>query len=419
MTITFENELDFVLTMKVNSETKKYALNVLDYLYYHDFVFSVNCTKYREIQYELILSTIDDLNLVRAYDGKKAALYKHFLLCGFEIKSNILNEIDNFGFLKDANEIFKKLLYQVVDCNFLENDFLKDVDFLIDKFKNINKSFTCKLVGWSLYYEYDAMSIWVLIRLLSANVLTIKKYRSVIMEELIIFFNDKGIREEKYRGTEKEIEKQSLNVFFRAMLFAEFEIMKKQILIKNKINAIRIDFCEDVNKVEEEMLFINLLIKSKSLINANYKSISTQNFNFEMDFCDYIRDINNRLAHQKIFFDDVKGCVGFLGGLYVNYALEYSEVKVLHKEPENENICDVMENTAADTARLIMKRYGFSFERSRTICSYYKKINSNNELVFEWFQDSLNSRNSLMCFDFCTYRFLKKRGVRFPLYNLI
>lgn len=292
MTITFENELDFVLTMKINSETKKYALNVLDYLYYHDFVFSVNCTKYREIQYELILSTIDDLNLVRAYDGKKAALYKHFLLCGFEIKSNILNEIDNFGFLKYANEIFKKLLYQVVGCNFLENDFLKDVDFLIDKFKNINKSFTCKLVGWCLYYEYDAMSIGVLIRLLSANVLTIKKYRSVIMEELIIFFNDKGIREEKYRGTEKEIEKQSLNIFFRAMLFAEFEIMKKQILIKNKINAIKIDFGEDVNKVGEEMLFINSLIKSKSLINANYKSISTQNFNFEMDFCDYIRDIN-------------------------------------------------------------------------------------------------------------------------------
>lgn len=160
--------------MKINSETRRAVLNVLDYLYYHDFVFSLNFTQDREMHYWLILSAVDDINLAQGYDGEKAALYKHFLLCGFEIQGSMLCDVNNFGLLKNANKLFEKVLCQVVDCEFLEVDFLKDLGFLIDKFKNINKYFTCKLVGFCLYYEYNAMSMGVLICLLSKDILKIK-----------------------------------------------------------------------------------------------------------------------------------------------------------------------------------------------------------------------------------------------------
>ena len=53
--------------MKINSETRRAVLNVLDYLYYHDFVFSLNFTQDREMQYWLILSAVDDIFNVLAY----------------------------------------------------------------------------------------------------------------------------------------------------------------------------------------------------------------------------------------------------------------------------------------------------------------------------------------------------------------
>ena len=397
--------------MKINSETRRAVLNVLDYLYYHDFVFSLNFTQDREMQYWLILSAVDDINLAQGYDGEKAALYKHFLLCGFEIQGSMLCDVNNFGLLKNANELFEKVLCQVVDCEFLEVDFLKDLGFLIDKFKNINKYFTCKLVGFCLYYEYNAMSMGVLICLLSKDILKIKKYRGVFSEKLISS-NKNGLNN---GDSEKEIEKQSLDIFFRAMLFIEFEIIKNQIYIKDKMSLMDFgfNFKKDVKEMEDDILFATLLTKLKSLIDVSYKSISKQNFDFEIDFFDYIFNVVGRLGHQKIFFDDLKGCVGFISGLYIDYALEYSESDAIHQEPENENIYDVAKNTCADTARLIMKRYGFEFKTSRTIYSYYQ----NNESVCNWFRDCLNSRNTLIYPNYSIYSFKKKRGY-FPFFNL-
>lgn len=395
--------------MKINSETRRAVLNVLDYLYYHDFVFSLNFTQDREMQYWLILSAVDDINLAQGYDGEKAALYKHFLLCGLEIQGSMLCDVNNFGLLKNANELFEKVLCQVVDCEFLEVDFLKDLDFLIDKFKNINKYFTCKLVGFCLYYEYNAMSMGVLICLLSKDILKIKKYRGVFSEKLISS-NKNGLNN---GDSEKEIEKQSLDMFFRAMLFIEFEIIKNQIYIKDKISLMDFgfNFKKDVKEMEDDILFATLLTKLKSLIDVSYKSISKQNFDFEKDFFDYIFNVVGRLGHQKIFFDDLKECVGFISGLYIDYALEYSESDAIHQEPENENIYDVAKNTYADTARLIMKRYGFEFKTSRTIYSYYQ----NNESVCNWFRDCLNSRNTLIYPNYSIYSFYKKRGL-LPLF---
>ena len=94
--------------------------------------------------------------------------------------------------------------------------------------------------------------------------------------------------------------------------------------------------------------------------------------------------------------------------------MEYSESDAIHQEPENENIYDVAKNTYADTARLIMKRYGFEFKTSRTIYSYYQ----NNESVCNWFRDCLNSRNTLIYPNYSIYSFYKKKGGYFPFFNL-
>lgn len=413
-TMMLKVNVDLVLTMVKKTELKKYALNVLDYLYYHDYVFLENNTNVREVQYSLILEMIDNLNLERGYDGKKAELYKHFLLSGFEIKSNILREDYNFQLLKDFGQLYEKLLNEVIACNFLEDDFLKDLDCLMTKFKEVSKNFIFKFVGFCLYYEYGSMAIGGLISLLSREILDLKKYRSKFWNGYESLMGDE-ISTRKNKTGEKEIEKKSLDVFFRAMLFVEFEIMKNQIFIKDKINLMTIDFKKDEAELDEDILFANLITRSKKLINIKYKSISSQDFDFDNDFLNYICDISNRLNHQKIFFDDVNGCAGYIGGLYVKYSSRYMEEGAINKAPEYESIIDLYRETNityAENAILIMDRFGFEFKSSRTLYNYYPE----NKLVCNWFEEGLYNKYISFFPDYLIYFHYKKERFSPPFF---
>jgi hypothetical protein len=73
-----------------------------------------------------------------------------------------------------------------------------------------------------------------------------------------------------------------------------------------------LDLLKNSKDIIEVNSFIDLLMKSKALMDKEYTSIAKIELGNEIYFKEYLNNINIRLAHKKIFFDDVLSCVGFL-----------------------------------------------------------------------------------------------------------
>ncbi|WP_141729272.1 hypothetical protein, partial [Acinetobacter qingfengensis] len=165
-------------------ETRKCALSILDYVYFHEIAFEMSARHQKDSIYFDLLQKIAKINLARGYEKEKAELYKHFLLCGVEIKAAIPiipTVIGDCAFDNDV-QMFKHLLKQIIiqfkKFDFSIDDFLQDLNLLTIRWnvENIKSSLLHKLVGQCLYYEYNGFVTLEILRIfLKNNTLNIKK----------------------------------------------------------------------------------------------------------------------------------------------------------------------------------------------------------------------------------------------------
>jgi hypothetical protein len=83
------------LQMPKRTNPQTAALNIMDYLFIND-VESLASFNHAKNTFNVdLLSIIDRINSVRRNEGKIAELYKHYVLCGLEMKLNLPFEIED------------------------------------------------------------------------------------------------------------------------------------------------------------------------------------------------------------------------------------------------------------------------------------------------------------------------------------
>ncbi len=83
--------------------------------------------------------------------------------------------------------------------------------------------------------------------------------------------------------------------------------------------TLSLNLLKNTKDIIEVNSFIDLLMKSRALMDKEYTSIAKIELGNEISFKEYLNDINIRLAHKKIFFDDMLGCIGFISSWFVSY----------------------------------------------------------------------------------------------------
>jgi hypothetical protein len=124
-------------------------------------------------------------------------------------------EVNNYlELVEAANRLLEKVASNVEKQGFALDEFRADIDTLdeIYKFATIKRELVYKLVAQYLYFEYDLTSIAVFNKFLDLEILKSDRYQAKNAEDKKERFND---------------------IFFRAMLFIEFEVYKKQLYVKN------------------------------------------------------------------------------------------------------------------------------------------------------------------------------------------
>lgn len=376
-------------------EIRLSALNIVDYIYTHDIAFINSITKEKQKLYLDFLGEISDINFERNNFGKDAELYKHLLLCSVEIIISTREEYIDDETYVDANyssAIFlEKILNLAIKFNFNDISFLADVLKLRDKFdlNNLESYYGYKLVGQCLYLEYGNISRQILKVFLNLEIVDVKKY---VGNKGLIYVEDEWI-----------------GVFLRAMLFIEFEIIKKQLYIENTYKTIELNLLKNSKDIMEVNSFIELLMTSKVLMDSEYTSISQIELGDEISLKEYLNNINIRLAHKKIFFDDMLSCVGYLSSWFVSY---YEKVMKLNS---GEGSLDSLNlKRYLNEAMLDMDRHDFRFSNTITINTYYGKYNKLSKLVEAWFEFYSKHQVGILTPDPTTYFFLIKKEGKSP-----
>ena len=92
------------------TEWKISAFNILDYIFIHDLASMSTFSDLKNEFYRYVADEIDTINSQRGFAEYRAEVYKHYLLCGIELK---LNQVFESRFKRITNKIrgrFKRTL---------------------------------------------------------------------------------------------------------------------------------------------------------------------------------------------------------------------------------------------------------------------------------------------------------------------
>lgn len=340
---------------RTNAQTA--ALNIMDYLFINDVESLASFNDAKNTFNVDLLSIIDHINSVRRNEGKIAELYKHYVLCGIEMKLNLPFEIedptDQEQFDK-ANFIFSQIIKNFAQYDFSEDEFLDDMENLFNHFEKLrlDKGTIYKVVRQCLYFDYDNVSIVAYKRFIELGILTTQQYE----------FGKSTIDEDFLK-----------NSFIRSMLFIEFDILKRQFDTEKefKDRKIEIDLNSSLEEIERIFLAIRSVKKMQLKENFNFTSILDIDINNKKDVEQYILNLSEVLGHGALFFKKIPDCIGFIGCWHLIHTKErnldsptYYELydgKSPHKKP-----CD---NKALEE----ILKYGFELQK-RTLHSRYIKF---------------------------------------------
>ncbi|ENW93783.1 hypothetical protein [Acinetobacter sp. NIPH 298] len=385
--------------MSEKYELRNCALNILDYLYFHELAFGLSAENTKDVIYFDLSNKIEKINLSRGYENKKADIYKHYLLCGVELFAALPTvSTPDIDFVTGNFELYE----------FSKDFFLDDVMSLVIKcnIKNIDKSVMHKLVGQNFYYDYDKL---------------------VTIEVLKLFLDKKFLSIKKHRERFGLIEYAKYSDFFlRVMLFIEFEIVKKQIYIRNKGDQLKdeINAIWNWDNADNFMLLLGALSKSNSLIGIDFKSIGDEfnsmgdKYNSMGEDCTgedlkkYLIDICDRLGHVNLFFNDISKCVDTLNGFYYYYVYDRSKRDIDYDDLESIRTKEDVENEFVATTESIMGVYSISSSTKPTVISYYEQVNKHYEIARGWLDEIYGREGHFIGQDpsFYYYLSMKKLG---------
>ena len=329
--------------------------------------------------YRYVADEIDTINSQRGFAEYRAEVYKHYLLCGIELK---LNQVFESRFKR----IMGELLLRVKSSGFPVSTYLQDI-FNICGHSNIScldGTVKYKLLAQFLYFDFESASMSFFNKLLELKILSTGRLKE-----------DKMSREHK-----EEMDR----VFLRVLMFCEFEILKKQIIHNYDNMFMRLDFNEimtdSVKKIRGLLISINKEINHKEMLfNGDVRNVSALAGAFffieghSRNIYNNEKQVNYR-PDYNIPINDIYGCK-----IKAEFDLSNKEKKVCTEYAQNK-----------------MKQYGYTFQQ-RTF--YDNSVRLYKIYKFIWILFNELSRKvkwyynfvDLLCYD-DRYSEIYKTGLR-------
>ena len=202
-----------------------------------------------------------------------------------------------------------------------------------------------------LYFEYDNITIGVFNKLLDDGIFTAAKYNKI----------------------HQTIDEQFINrLFFRAMLFLEFEVRKNQLI--KQIN------CEeqfvDLNNLENYKKILACIEahgKAQLLQGIEYDSISTVKTKNELK--KFLINVGERLEHNPIFSKGLANWISLIGAWHVKIEKNTNIERplIIENHYKGDSSC-----TALACRKL--KKYGFVISE-KTLFDSYDRVYEVYELI--------------------------------------
>ena len=336
------------------------TITLLDYLYFHDILSMETFSQDKLDFYRKILGLINQINQQRGYTSERAELYKHYLLCGLELTSLVVTK-NKSPFFTDSSKarLEGEIGNQLKKANFDINEYSKDLDKLVHdcEIKEANFALIYKLVSQVLCYEYDNISIVFLINMLDNNILDTKRYTGVKSHQ------DFELKEVKL-------------IYFRLMLFIEFEISKRFnfLLADNSLSKMAFEKLDESKKVALK----NREDEARKLADVPYTSISEIDLNKINDMKSHLKNVTSRLGHNNIFKSGLASWVGLIGAWHLILFKKHNLERVIYREEGVGNYAT--DTPCSEQAKKALSDYGFTITE-RTLFDFYDKIFDYNRLI--------------------------------------
>mgnify|MGYP000594319945 FL=1 len=323
------------------TEWKISAFNILDYIFIHDLASMSTFSDLKNEFYGYVADEIDTINSQRGFTEYRAEVYKHYLLCGIELK---LNQVFESRFKRIIDEV----LLRVKSSGFPVSTYLQDVLNICghSNISCLDGTVKYKLLAQFLYFDFDSASMSFFNKLLELKILSTGR-----------------LKEDKMSPKHKE---EMNRVFLRVLMFCEFEILKKQIIHNYSNMFMRLDFNDIING--------NVRIIKDLLVLIN-KEINHE----EMIFHGDVRNVS-ALAGAFFFIEGRSGNV-YKNKKQVNYRPDYNiPINSLYvcKTKAVHDLNDKKRRVCTEYAQNKMKEYGFEFiqrtfyDNSVRLYSFYK-----------------------------------------------
>ena len=327
------------------------TVRLLDYLYFHDVAAMQSFSEEKLSIYSKLLATIDSLAYRRSEGVLIREHYKHLLLIGvdFELTFGMDELIENDIYVQMQEKYRAYLIQQIESVGFEIDHYKQDLNEILiqNPIQLITSAAAFKIVSQVLYFEYDNISIGVLSKFLDFNFLTLAKYQK----------------------KNKVINESFLNkLFYRAMLFLEFEVFKNN-LIAEYYSEDQIFNLNDLEDYEKVAAAIKARGKAKSLKGIEYNgfhALKTKN-----DLKKFLINIEERLGHNPIFSDSLANWIALISAWHLILKKGNNLDKPLFKEsPQYIVDSDI---SCAKLARKKLADFGFSVSE-KTIFDCYDRV---------------------------------------------
>lgn len=359
------------------NEVQHTALEVVDYLYFYDIVAAETFNEEKKAVYSRLLNAIEHILLRRNFSSRQYEMYKHYLLCGVEVVTtqytNIkIGKVDESLTEPQKHEAYRKInqqrlgivfqaLVQEVHANGLDTEYFnQDIVTLIDLslINEASHSVSFRLVSQVLWTEFaGSIATYIYRKFVKLNILTKKLYTS------------------EYDCNEIENE----HIFLRAMLFIEFEILRKKLHCKYDIKSLN-------QVVSTEKISNSLRKKRENYYRKNYQLFTSSDFLrvYKYNLADklqveaYLLNVSPSFCHNRIFTIKHGVWVSLLGAWHLNYEWLTTK-KAIYDQVDNKGTC-------SDTASIIMKNnYGLSID-AKSLYLNHKKV----RLFYDFIYKSIN-----------------------------
>lgn len=300
------------------SPVQEVALDVIDFLYFYDVVSLTSFDLKKENENiilhinKLIVDLIETRNLL----GGMACLYKHFLLCGIEMNAtfNLEREVkskyqlckgDRWQSVRNIHEeAIGVLTSKIKDAGFSIGLYLDDLKNIYDKTQILEKSnaICYGLVAKSLSYDYEGP--------ISAHI-----YRIFLDLQILETGRDKKNEDFVYHKPD--------DIFLRALLFIEFEIMRNKLFHKNDQPNITIQYNKNITtetrKQKELDFFIKTIKFIRSAVDQEFSSIIHCDLDSKEHVGSYLSELGDHLCYNRMFSGNNSRWVSLFGLWYLKY----------------------------------------------------------------------------------------------------